>query len=255
MLDSVRHLSASSINDLLVCERRYAYARGIDPEVTKPAPNEYLTLGQAVHAMIRAYYSETSVDDAYDGVVQEALSLDGDTSLAEKHAQSLYQQFLSWPGSRDWQPEVQEEEVEVQIGDYKLVGFIDARDKQLIRDWKTARKPWDGNKKKAAWLQATVYGMATNIWDVEYLVLHYTDSNYNPNPGWQLVPYGVTLADIRRLKALVRAYGPLVQSSNIEDYPIRPNTTWLCSEKWCPFWSVCPGGDGPLEMEAVDVPW
>lgn len=234
----LRHLSASTLNDLLVCERRWAYGHGVDPEV-EPAPsNASMVLGTVVHVAIRRHHDGENGEVALLKAIAEEAAEGGDVSLAQEHALRLFRLWRQHPVSQ-WKPKVQEEKFELDVGGFQIIGFLDARDDEKIVDWKTASRVWDAKKERDGWLQATAYSMATGIPEVRFVVMSYGDP-----PQVNTYKRTVTAADHHRLRALVRVYGPRVQSSSIEDYAISGATAnnWLCSEKWCAYWTVCPGG-------------
>ena len=252
----LRPLSASSLNDLLVCERRWAYARGIDPEVQPGPPNKWLTLGSAVHGMIRVHLDGGNPEDAYFAALQEARDQEGDCSLAMAHASGLFRAWCASPVSA-WKPTHQEEEVAFDVEGVGVRGFIDARDDAKIVDWKTSTLPWDDKKAKDAWLQGTLYSLASEILpdkfpapirDVRFVVLSYEEkAGYRDRkPGYavNVVQRHISDADITRLKAMLKVYGPRIQSLDIADYATSGalSSNWLCSQKWCQFYEVCPGG-------------
>lgn len=236
--DERRHLSASGLNDLLICERRYGYARGLDPEVPPRPPNRWLVLGQAVHSAIRAYYDDADPLKAIAEVIASNTAEEGDITLAEQHAQGCFESFRTAGVATFWSPTVQEQEFSIDIEGTKVVGFIDAHDDKIGVDWKTSTKPWTAKKLQDAWLQAAVYEAATGLTEWRFVVISYED-------GYECKTHELTVHEIdrRRLRAMVRAWGPRVQSLDINDYTIVPTTmNWLCSDKWCDFAQVCPGG-------------
>jgi len=240
------HLSASALNDLLICERRYAFSHGLDPSVSKPAPNKYLVLGQAVHTAIRFDYDGKNPYTAIEETIAEQVAEGGDPELALLHAENMYQAFRLWKKEHPEKPVSQESEVSFEIGGYPVVGFVDAMFPLLGRDWKTSTKAWDFKKQQDSWLQRTVYGVGTGMLEWEFVVF-YPDKN---GASYGVYPGTVTDRDVVRLKAMVRAFGPLVQKTVIDEFPIRPTSmNWLCKAAWCPYFTVCPGGE-PLE-EAV----
>lgn len=236
----LRALSPSSLNDLLVCERRWAFSHGIDPSVPKAPPNKWLTLGQATHSAIRAFYDGGNPFAAMDGAVEEARQAGGDTGLAEKQAKYLFMAFQKWQLKNPKRPIEQEKKVAYELGGYPVVGFVDAIFPDEGVDWKTSTRPWDAKKIRDARLQATAYDLGTGIAEWDFVVFSVSDSD---EPEYGVHRVSVNDFDRRRFEAMVRAWGPLVQSVDIEDFPIRPGSSnWLCSEKWCDFWKMCPGG-------------
>lgn len=238
--DTLRPLSPSSLNDLLVCERRWAYSHGVDPRVEKAPPNKHLVLGQAVHQAIRWDYEDKNPYQGIEAAIAEQVEAGGDPELALLHAESMYQAFRLWKKEHPEKPVSQEGKVEFMVGDYPVVGFVDAMFPTVGRDWKTASKAWDFKKQKDAWLQATAYAIGTGQRSWEFVVF-YPDKG---GASYGVHPVLVSDFDVRRFEAMVRAFGPLVQKTVIDEFPIRPGSSnWLCSEKWCSFWSVCPGGE------------
>ena len=260
--ETLKSISASSLNDLMNCERKWAYGHGIDPEVQDQPATGSLVLGGGVHQAIEAHLKGESPNVALWKFVAEAKAEGDEHELLLQHGQSLVEQFQAWHKQTKFVPTALEEELRFDIAGFPFAGFIDARDERTIWDWKTATAPWDKRKKANAWLQGTAYkvgvkqALGIDIERVNFLVLSYGVKKqkvgkfgpYSQNEagvyGYEEVEVPVGDAEVRRLETLVRAYAPRIQSTDINDYPIRPAASgnFLCDARWCSFFNICPGG-------------
>ena len=240
----IRPLSASSLNDLMVCERRWAYGHDLDPNFVKGPPNKWLVLGTVVHSAIRLFYDGSDADAALKDAVELAREEGGDFEFADLHAAGLFGSWLKSGIPSMWTPTVQEEEVRLEVAGVPMLGYLDARDETMIVDWKTSTSLWDVKKKKDAWLQGTFYSMAKQIPKVRMVVMSHAGGYTTETHDFM-----VSSEDVQRLEAMCRVYGPRIQSKLIDDYAINPlANNWLCGPKWCDYWTVCPGGGSRAGM-------
>lgn len=126
-----------------------------------------------------------------------------------------------------------------------LGGTIDYIDPNgVIWDWKTAARKYSQGEKQKQAIQASAYALACveNGWSPEYPVrFNYGVMTRTSKSAGQIVPVVRTRQHIDWFKRQVNG---VVQSCTTLGF----DTPWLandqhglCSEKWCPYWSICKG--------------
>lgn len=136
---------------------------------------------------------------------------------------------------------------DLTVGPYKL-GFSGTMDyvtpSGVIWDWKTAARKYFANEKQKQSVQASVYGYAVNQFmpEVGYPVdFRFGVMLRHKNPTAQILKITRSKEQINWL---------LKQTSGIVSQHLNTglNTEWtmndqhfLCSAKWCSYWSVCKG--------------
>lgn len=120
-------------------------------------------------------------------------------------------------------------------------GTIDCVTEGDLWDWKTAARKYNQKEKQSQAVQPTMYASASVAlgWH-EYPVIF----NYGVlvrGGGGQVVPVHRNESHADWLRDQVR---PFVRTACLvgTDYPwIKNDTHYLCSETWCPWWSICKG--------------
>ena len=136
--------------------------------------------------------------------------------------------------------EAQKPDTEVWLG-----GTIDYIDPDgVVWDWKTAGRKYSQGEKQRQSIQATAYAYAVveNGWASDYPVrFNYGVMTRTSKSVGQIVPIVRTKAHVDWFKHQVQS---VVQPSLLVglDKPWMANDQHgLCSEKWCPYWSICKG--------------
>ena len=136
--------------------------------------------------------------------------------------------------------EAQKPDTEVWLG-----GTIDYIDPDgVVWDWKTAGRKYSQGEKQRQSIQATAYAYAVveNGWAEGYPVrFNYGVMTRTKNSVGQIVPIVRTSAHVDWFKHQVQS---VVQPSLLVGFDkpwIANDQHGLCSEKWCPYWSICKG--------------
>lgn len=240
------HISVSQINMYLRCPAQYMFR--YEQGIILP-PKTPLTKGKCVHKGIEHNYSQKM--DTFEDVkleeVQDVVSTEFEVAKTETDFEgedpgkvkdetislaSLYHKEVA----PTVQPLMIEEKVEVEMGDYKLLGFIDVVDSDgFIRDTKTASKtPSPGEADKS--IQLTAYSMAYRTvmgFEEKGVKLDYLVNTKTPKT--------VTLEAKRTEKDINRFLNIMNNVANaISNKIYYPNqTNYMCSEKMCGYWNLC----------------
>ncbi len=139
-----------------------------------------------------------------------------------------------------------------------LGGTIDYIDPNgVIWDWKTAARKYSQGEKQRQAIQASAYALACveNGWSNEFPVrFNYGVMTRTKNSAGQIVPVVRTEAHIDWFKHQVQSVVQSCTSLGLETPWIANDQHGLCSEKWCPYWSICKGSrisdtdNNPLEV-------
>jgi len=133
----------------------------------------------------------------------------------------------------------------IEVGGYAIhlegtMDYID--DTGMIWDWKTAKRVYNPKDKQKSAIQPTVYTTAMRL------------SGQHDNPRFmygimvrQLVPKHQVVEIYRDnghtewLRHSVRGAVGMCLSAGMDNEWIMNDTSPLCSESWCSFWSICKG--------------
>jgi hypothetical protein len=136
-------------------------------------------------------------------------------------------------------------------------GTIDLATDGTQWDWKTASRKYNVREYQQQSLQASMYAAAcVALGYAEYPVRFNFGVMVRGGAG-QVVPTVRTSSHEDQLRSFIRPFAKLA-ITNLNEQWVMNNTHYLCSETWCPFWSICPGGGAsvsPAEQSiAVQFP-
>lgn len=126
-----------------------------------------------------------------------------------------------------------------------LGGTIDYIDPNgVIWDWKTAARKYSQGEKQRQSIQASAYVLACveNGWSPEYPVrFNYGVMTRTSKSAGQIVPVVRTQAHVDWFKHQVQLVVQSCTSLGLDTPWMANDQHGLCSEKWCPYWSICKG--------------
>jgi len=166
--------------------------------------------------------------------------------LEEWHSQ-IYRHFHT-------QPDMVEKKIELEIGGYPFVGFIDAIDitsNHEVIDWKVtsmAKTQADANNS----LQLSIYSMATRYPNVGFVSLVKPRAN---SKNWK--PSVVKVSSTRSKHQLEWAeylVSKVAEGIGKKIFPPCSPTAFNCSEKYCNFWHLC-RGKSDVEFRSMISSW
>lgn len=126
-----------------------------------------------------------------------------------------------------------------------LGGTIDYVDPDgIIWDWKTAGRKYSQGEKQRQSIQATAYAIACVEmgWAPDYPVtFKYGVMTRTSKSVGQIVPVIRTQAHVDWFKHQVNSVVQPFATLGLETPWMANDQHGLCSEKWCPYWSICKG--------------
>jgi RecB family exonuclease len=141
-------------------------------------------------------------------------------------------------------PVAVEERFELELGDspVNLVGVIDIREPDCIRDTKTRSKSLsDGEAAKS--IQLTAYAMKVRAFGLQPFPIRVRlDALVETKAGKVSYDHDIaekTEHDARRLLRRIDAVWTAIQKGV---FLPAPEDSWACSEKFCGYWQMCPYG-------------
>ena len=264
----------SWLKDMLLCPDRSRFS------VTQPGfrtTNDSAAIGTAVHSGIEAVLNNTcSVSDAPDVSLIRFRELEDlgirhtnvDPESWHRHVVGLTNAWV-----KDVYPLVPlggscEKQFEVPTGQsvngYELwfEGTMDYLHESGIWDWKTAARKYSLLEKQSQDIQSSIYSYAGHKLGVttEKTVFNFGVMIRVNNPYGQIVSVSRSKAHsdfvIKQAMSAV-AYGfAMTNGTGIptDERWLINDQHYLCSERWCPWWSVCKGAhisgpDNQLEVE------
>ena len=256
----------SWLNDIMICPERSRLA------VTLPdwrMGSDATHIGTAVHAGIEHYLTHDEIDNAYgkahvelERLVEEEPfrinSTNGHLHMRE-YVTTLMDTFYTQIAPHVTKGGVCEQKFGVKLYDLPadtslpydaqpavwLGGTIDYIDPMgVIWDWKTAgRKYYQGEKQRQS-IQASAYAYACveNGWSPSYPVrFNYGVMTRTSKSVGQIVPVIRTEQHVDWFKHQVQSVLQSCLSLGLETPWMANDQHGLCSEKWCPYWSICKG--------------
>jgi CRISPR/Cas system-associated exonuclease Cas4 (RecB family) len=135
----VEHLSASQLNTLRECPRRWwYYATGAEE---REMDNRYADCGSAVHEAIEKHIGGEHPDHG-------ALTADLDDEMYDRYKR-CYEKYLAIRCFLSLDHAEAEKELDCQVNGIRLMGRLDVVDGDTVIDWKTG-KPSEGERYQAA---------------------------------------------------------------------------------------------------------
>lgn len=256
----------SWLNDIMICPERSRLA------VTLPdwrMGSDATHIGTAVHAGIEHYLTHDEFDASFgvastelDRLVEEEPfrinSTNGHLHMRE-YVNTLMHTFHNDIAPNVVKGGVCEQKFGVKLYDLPadtslpydaqpavwLGGTIDYIDPDgVIWDWKTAgRKYYQGEKQRQS-IQASAYAYACveNGWSPSYPVrFNYGVMTRTSKSVGQIVPVIRTEQHVDWFKHQVQSVLQSCLSLGLETPWMANDQHGLCSEKWCPYWSICKG--------------
>lgn len=133
----------------------------------------------------------------------------------------------------------------VDVGGYSiwLEGTMDYLDSDgVIWDWKTAARLYNPKEKQKSSIQPTVYTTAVrNLGLSHNPKFMYGVMVRHERPKSQIVEIYRNPGDTEWLKHLVKGAVGMCLAAGVDKEWIMNDTSPLCSESWCSFWSICKG--------------
>lgn len=250
------YVRQSWLNDLMLCPER-ARLGVVRPNMR--TATDATIMGTAVHASIETVLNGGSITDIADNALAEFAKLQQDpykvTNLKpEKYEAHIVSMTTAWV--EDILPVVQlggdveypfKFPIGVTVGDWDVwcEGTMDyVQPDGTVWDWKTSSRKYDTWDKQSTSIQATVYtGAIAHIRNLEPpFTFRYGVMVRGDKPVAQIVDIHRTTAHMHWLRALVAPAVHLALAVGEHSNWIMNDTSVLCSEKWCSFWSICKGG-------------
>lgn len=249
------YVRQSWLNDLVICPER---ARFKLAKPTMSGPSDATIMGTALHHGIEQVLAGADASSLVNHALEhwEQLKLEPykttnlDPEKAEGQIRGMSEAFIN-----GILPEVTiGGDIEhkfsfplgMSVGDWGVwcEGTMDYIDPNgVIWDWKTASRSYYAKEKQAQSIQATVYAAAAVQ---EFRSAYPVDFRYGvmvrqEKPKSQIVYMERTASHQRWLMHIVEA--PIMQALRIgvEHTWTINDTSALCSDKWCDYWSLCKG--------------
>ncbi len=238
----IEHLSYSSIRKYLACQKNWKFKYIDKLETTS---SDALLFGSAWHKMIGLVCAGDNLDHAWTKSLSEITQEKTDGEYAELAGDGM--RMITVPEVittiQGLQPKELEYKFEIGVPgvDVPVIGFIDMIDQDGAPvDFKTAGRKWSQQKADDD-LQPTFYLMAMQQLGLVSLpaTFRYMIFTKTKNPEVQIIDTVRTAKDILNLHSLIREVYEAMQ----KDFFLPTGLgSWLCSEKYCDFWSACQYG-------------
>jgi hypothetical protein len=256
----------SWLNDIMICPERSRLA------VTLPEwrmGSDATHIGTAVHAGIEHYLThddatgsyKTASDELERLVVEEKFRINSTNGVPHmrEYVTTLMNTFHSDIAPSVTKGGVCEQKFGVKLYDLPednsvpfdaqpavwLGGTIDYIDPDgVIWDWKTAGRKYSQGEKQRQSIQASAYAYACveNGWSPAYPVrFNYGVVTRTSKSVGQIVPVIRTERHVDWFKHQVQSVLQSCLSIGLEQPWMANDQHGLCSEKWCPYWSICKG--------------
>lgn len=247
----------SWLNDAMICPERSRLS------VTMPdwrKGSDATHIGTAVHRGIENYLTTGTDTTAHQAAVDELERLIHEEPFSFNSTKDTYEMHSYIPKLLDTffteiAPHVVlggrvEQNFGVKLFDLVdkevwLGGTIDYVDPNgVIWDWKTAGRKYSQGEKQRQSIQATAYAYACveNGWAANYPVrFNYSVMTRATKSVGQIVPVMRTKAHIDWFRHQVHSVVAPFMRVGFDQQWMANDQHGLCSEKWCPYWSICKG--------------
>ena len=256
----------SWLNDIMICPERSRLS------VTMPEwriGSDATHIGTAVHAGIEHYLTHDSADACINKAVDELERLIVEEKFRVNSTDGvddmrMYTHMLMHTFLNDIAPHVVkggrcEQKFGLKLYDLPtdeslpfdaqpavwLGGTIDYIDPNgVVWDWKTAARKYSQGEKQRQSIQATAYAIACveNGWSPGYPVdFKYGVMTRAKKSVGQVVPVVRTQQHVDWFKHQVQSVVEPMMSIGFDRNWMANDQHGLCSEKWCPYWSICKG--------------
>ncbi len=273
--DGIAYLSPSSRSLYENCTQAWKY-RYVDRLPSKPAPDA--TTGTFLHAVMEqalqdqiagkdwtapelgdaVRHAAPLVVDAMDESLQP-----GFLDAVDSSAAAVAKAWALWHG-RHFHPVEVERRRTVYVGDVEVHGLgimdvlAETPDGLAVVDWKFPRKgAWSG----AQTMDSPLGPMVGNMRDEHILACSlYADAAQAEREEpirWIATinaprePAPAYLAGMRwdrdRTVQVHEAWGRAIQGIRAGRFTPHASAKWMCNERFCDYWDICPGGGGPKQ--------
>lgn len=226
-------------------------------------------IGTSVHRGIEHYLTNDSVGEAFTAldeelerlIAEEPFRVNSTNGVEDMRMYSrlLFETFLDEIASHVTKGGRCEQKFGVKLFDLPedsvlpfdaqpsvwLGGTIDYIDPNgVVWDWKTAARKYSQGEKQRQSIQATAYAIACveNGWSPGYPVeFKYGVMTRAKKSVGQVVPIVRTQQHVDWFKHQVQSVVEPMMSIGFEKNWMANDQHGLCSEKWCPYWSICKG--------------
>lgn len=263
----------SWLNDMMLCPERARLGK-VMPNMR--TGSDATLMGTAVH-----YAIERGITDEMQGHDPDSLSEIALTKFADLQATETWKETNIDPQKYDayiesmvtaWHDEIAPTLVfggkveyqfayplgiEVQGWSVWCEGTIDYVDPNgVVYDWKTANRSYNARDKQSTAIQPTVYAgavasMGWSEWPVDF---KYGVMLRQEKPKSQIVAVSRNESHMRWLRHAVRPLLEMAMAVGEDKVWVLNDTSALCSERWCSYWSVCKGAFlSPVDMSVPDT--
>lgn len=252
LADTTDYLSPSSVKSFQRCQAQW-YLKKIEGLTERPNGN--LVFGSAFDSAIGSYFDSRLAGQDPSVAAVQTLFADQfgergkDVGWSTEKAKPadlatlgtrMVETFIADLGSKLQPVAPTQQHVEIDMGDFRVHGYLDAiledeGKNRIVADVKTSGRRYDANEITRS-IQATVYTAGTGIDEFAFLV-----GVKNKTPVTQLMQSPISaekrdgdLAEIRRVREHMRMVG----SGQVEPILSRSNTM-VCSQRACSLWREC----------------
>lgn len=267
------YIRQSWLNDLVTCPERARF-KLVRPELS--GPTDATIMGTAVHHAIEMHLnSSCDTGDMGDVAMTKFQELKTkpykqtnlDPDKHETHIRSMCTAFI-----QDILPQVElggetEYGFKVPTGivvdgwGVWLEGTMDyVQPDGTVWDWKTASRAYNAREKQSTAIQATVYATALHKMALtEYpATFKYGVMIRGENPKGQVLSVSRNGAHENWLMNNIRSAVQMATRMGVVESNWTMNDThFLCSERWCSYWSLCKGAylsPSDMTVTPVDIP-
>ena len=252
-------LSFTQVDTYLNCPKKYEWRYIIKPELIAPSP--LMIAGGSIHEVIATVLRHMMkkkkinphhlIQNAHLALATElnkVQKLVGEETFGDYQKNRLLEEhnslFLEWNREivPEFKPTAVEEEINVTIGGYPFIMYIDAiHNNELVIDWKFTASP--KNKYQIAnSLQLTVYSIGTQLDRVAFgsLVRPKAGRERNWKPSVNMIKGTRTNSERSWAEKVVKLAGDGIRARH---FPYCTPENFLCNVKYCDMYPLCRGKD------------
>ena len=248
----------SWLNDMVLCPERARLGTAL-PQMR--SGSDATLMGTAVHYAIERALAEPSME--LDFMTEIALTKFVDLQATEKWKETNInpEKYEVYIGSmcEAWLTEIAPTleyggrteyqfayPLGIEVGEWSVwcEGTIDYIDPNgVVYDWKTASRSYNAREKQSTAVQPTVYAgaVAAMGWSDFPVDFRYGIMIRQEKPKSQIVRIERNESHMRWLRHAVRPAIGMSLHVGVDKPWIMNDTSALCSERWCSYWSVCKG--------------
>lgn len=248
----------SWLNDMVLCPERARLGTAL-PQMR--SGSDATLMGTAVHHAIERVLQDPTID--CDFMTEIALCKFSDLQATEKWKETNInpEKYEVYIGSmcEAWLAEIAPTvefgghieyqfayPLGIEVGEWSVwcEGTIDYIDPNgVVYDWKTASRSYNAREKQSTAVQPTVYAgaVAAMGWSDFPVDFRYGIMIRQEKPKSQIVRIERNESHMRWLRHAVRPAIGMSLHVGVDKPWIMNDTSALCSERWCSYWSVCKG--------------